>query len=122
VLYDYDWMLQQLATYQSLFHIIIAHAKACHDILTGPGQPEKADVQMHKRKAISLLRKRLLLPRAAFDDGVLLTAVFLSHHSAATGDYAAAELHCQQVYQLMEARGGMKTLEPGTGIRALFEL
>ena len=111
-----------MATYQSLFHIIVAHGKACHDILTGPGQPQKADVQMHKRKAIALLRKRLLLPRAAFDDGVLLTAVFLSHHEAAIGDMPAASMHCQRVYQLMEARGGSRTLEAGTGIRALFEL
>ena len=69
-----------------------------------------------------MLRKRLLLPRAAFDDGVIMTAIFLSHHEAATGDGAAAIMHCQRVCQLIAARGGIQAWKKGTGIRALIEL
>ena len=115
-------MLEQIAKYQSLFHIIVAHTKACHDLLTRPKEALKQEVHLHKMRSISMLRKRLLLPRAAFDDGVILTAIFLSHHEAATGDSAAATMHCQRVYQLIAARGGVRTWSTGTGIRALIDL
>jgi hypothetical protein len=47
---------------------------------------------MHKARAITLLRRRMVQPHAEDDDGVLLTIIYLSHHEAAMGDLAASVL------------------------------
>jgi hypothetical protein len=119
VSYHCAWLLEQLSKCESLFNIIVAHMKALHDSVTRPEDEPRREVDMHKNRAISLLRERMLQPHAAEDDGVVLTIIYLSHHEAAMGDLAASAVHRQRLLQLLDQRGGMKSWKSDSGTRAV---
>jgi hypothetical protein len=124
IAYHCAWLLEQLSKHESLFNIIVAHLKACHDAVTRPwaaNEPKK-EVDMHKNRAIALLRNRLAQPYAEVDDGVLLTIIYLSHHEAVMGDLAASAVHRQRLLQLLEQRGGLETWKSDSGTREVVSL
>jgi hypothetical protein len=118
VTYTCAWLLEQLSKYESLFHIIVAHMKAMHDTLTRPEEEQAKEVDMHKNRALSLLRNKLVQPHAEIDDGVILTIIYLALHESATGDLAASAVHRQRLMQLCSQRGGLDSWRNDSGTRA----
>lgn len=117
-------MLEEVARHEDFFHILLACIMATiyQSQLINHQNAMVQKILIHKIKAISFLRRRLLLPSAVTDDGVLLSIIELSHLEIMNGDRQAALLHRRHIERIVERRGGMSSLKMAVGVRALVEL
>ena len=115
----YDkFMLLQIEQNLDLAHAMVACMKVARDILGRPGGLIGSDVLVHKSKAITLFRKRLLDPEAAINDSAMLTVLFLGFLESSLGDMAAHQIHHDQLGRMISARGGTENVIAARGLIA----
>ena len=122
--YYANLMLQEVARHEDFFHILLACITATiyQRELVDQNNTVVQRVLAHKIMGISSLRRRLLLPGAIYDDGMLLSIIELSHLEILNENTRAAVVHRRRVEMIIEGRGGISSLTIAPGVRALVEL
>jgi hypothetical protein len=118
------WQMKELALWPDLFHVYVS---CVFSMMLRWEFIDRATIAVYrdcmetqKLKAISALRKRLMRPDAAAYDGAILTIIHLSHLASRHGDWKAAQIHRQQVKQILGNRRPEDFAD--SGVRTLIEL
>lgn len=112
-------ILQQMKQYQDLCHVILAMAigfRGCDSDAPYPFQEPR--IQVHRSMAISLLRRRLILPTATANDGAIMTMLELAQLDMMMGDSKTANVHLKYSEALIASRGGIQGLQANSKVQA----
>ena len=112
------WLLEQMASFKDVYHIIVAISLRSYGFLTGTIGIVATNVQLHKTIAISTLRARLAQPGATADDAAILTMVLLALFEEGGENRRDFRIHARQVKIMLKSRGGVSRLQADTGTKA----
>ena len=103
-------LLEQMAMCQDLFHVVVATMSGIHCALASPETPPVKELFVHREQALSLMRKRLLLPTAATDDGMILPVLIVALMELGTENRVAFEVHYKHIRLMIAGRGNIENL------------
>lgn len=93
-----QWTSLVGANGQGLFHVVVATMSGIHYTLALP------------ERALSEMRKRLVLPSAVEDDGMILSVLSMAVMEFGTEDRLAFEVYHKHIRLMIAARGSIENL------------
>jgi hypothetical protein len=120
--FDGRWLLEQMATNQMLFHVVVAQMEACRALLVQREMAFPSESHLYMRKAILSLQQELSDPTNGVTDAMIATSAYLFLYEASVGDWNAAMFHRAQIGNLIARKGGMESLPKGSAIRTMMIL
>jgi Fungal specific transcription factor domain len=120
--FDGRWLLEQMATNQMLFHVVVAQMEACRSLLASQDMFFPSESRLYMRKAILSLQQELSDPSNGVTDAMIATSAYLFLYEASVGDWKAAMFHRAQIGNLIARKGGMEYLPKGSAIRTMVIL
>jgi hypothetical protein len=100
--------------YPALLHAILFTSQAFYDLSLG--LPYGKTAQFHLAKTLYHLQKSLADKNEATADSTLTVVLSLATTAAILGDLETVKKHMAGLCRMIELRGGMKSLEPGSMI------
>ncbi|KAK5047893.1 hypothetical protein LTR84_006081 [Exophiala bonariae] len=89
-----------------------------HDNIRNPSSPVSMQVLVHRGKAMTKLRQRILRDASNVDDSTLIAMVFMAILERSLRNIKAHELHKKSLGMIVSARGGLNSFKDGSLAKA----
>jgi hypothetical protein len=116
VLNIYAWFLDTLSV-KHFFDAGMSVVQKLYDGIQNINSPTSSHVLMHRGKAMTQVRQRILKDAVSVDDNTIIAMVFLAVLEKSLGNISAHELHKKNIKMIVSGRGGLKSFLDGSLVK-----